>query len=91
MMEHFVLIRIEGILIALCCHHRCDWSSYVGKDFLLKRGLTGDDFSILQGITSWAVCGTGKPRDKQDTQDTSDGEFTRLCCTHDIYPFIITL
>jgi tRNA:m4X modification enzyme len=75
MMEHFVLIRIEGILIALCCHHRCDWSSYVGKDFLLKCGLTGDDFSILQGITSWAVCGTGKPRDKQDTQDTSDGEF----------------
>ena len=24
--------KIETILIALCCHHRCDWNIYVGKD-----------------------------------------------------------
>ena len=23
--------KIETILIALCCHHRCDWNIYVGK------------------------------------------------------------
>jgi len=21
--------------MALCCHHRCDWGSYTGKDFML--------------------------------------------------------
>jgi hypothetical protein len=28
-------VRAAGILMALCCHHRCDWGSYTGKDFML--------------------------------------------------------
>ena len=28
-------VPVAGILMALCCHHRCDWSSYTGKDFML--------------------------------------------------------
>jgi hypothetical protein len=28
-------IPATGILMAVCCHHRCDWSSYTGKDFML--------------------------------------------------------
>ena len=30
--------EVGGILIALCCHHRCDWSPYVGKEFLTEQG-----------------------------------------------------
>jgi len=53
---------LVGILIALCCHHRCDWGHYVGKDFLLEQGFTEDDFPLLASITSWYTCGSGKPR-----------------------------
>jgi hypothetical protein len=28
-------VPAAGILMALCCHHRCDWGSYAGKDFML--------------------------------------------------------
>jgi len=28
-------LSAAGILMALCCHHRCDWGSYTGKDFML--------------------------------------------------------
>ena len=55
--------RTKTILIALCCHHRCDWNIYVGKDFLLSHNFKAEDFSLLCGLTSWATCGTGKPRE----------------------------
>jgi len=54
--------ELVGILIALCCHHRCDWSPYVGKEFLTEQGFTEEDFSLLTSITSWCTCGSGKPR-----------------------------
>jgi hypothetical protein len=34
-MEEEKRVPAAGILMALCCHHRCDWSSYTGKDFML--------------------------------------------------------
>lgn len=49
-------ITFTGALIALCCHHRCNWSDYVGKDFFQKFSLTPRDFSIITLMTSWAVC-----------------------------------
>ncbi len=54
--------RVAGIMIALCCHHRCDWDVFVGQDFLKGRGFDEEDFDLLCGLTSWATCGTGKPR-----------------------------
>ena len=52
-----------GIMIALCCHHRCDWGSFVGKKYILeKAGFCPQEFKLLCGITSWATCGSGKPR-----------------------------
>jgi len=53
---------LGGVLIALCCHHRCDWRPYVGKEFLLEQGFTEEDFSLLTGLTSWCTCGSGLPR-----------------------------
>jgi len=60
--------KIETILIALCCHHRCDWNIYVGKEFLIENGLKPQDFPLLCGLTSWATCGTGKPREKKSPE-----------------------
>jgi tRNA:m4X modification enzyme len=30
--------ELGGLMIALCCHHRCEWSPYVGKEFLTEQG-----------------------------------------------------
>lgn len=49
-------ITFAGALIALCCHHRCNWSDYVGKDFFKEHSLTPRDFSVITLMTSWAVC-----------------------------------
>jgi tRNA:m4X modification enzyme len=59
-----------GIMIALCCHHRCDWGSFVGKKYLLeKAGFSPQEFKLLCGITSWATCGSGKPRNSGKYQN----------------------
>lgn len=29
----------------------------------MKKGFKAEEFSLLHGITSWATCGTGKPRE----------------------------
>lgn len=55
---------LGGILIALCCHHRCSWQTYVGKEFLTEQGFTEEDFSLLTTLTSWCTCGSGLPRQK---------------------------
>ena len=55
--------RVAGLIIAFCCHHRCEYSSYVGKEYLQSCGFTADEFPILCSIASWATCGTGKNRD----------------------------
>ncbi|XP_043287308.1 tRNA:m(4)X modification enzyme TRM13 homolog [Venturia canescens] len=54
--------RISGLLIALCCHHRCEYASYTGKDYLEKSGFEKEEFPILCSIASWATCATGKSR-----------------------------
>ncbi|KDR18002.1 TRNA guanosine-2'-O-methyltransferase TRM13-like protein [Zootermopsis nevadensis] len=56
-------VTADGILMALCCHHRCDWNSYTGKDFMLAQGFTADDFDVMSGITSWATCGPAYSRE----------------------------
>ena len=66
--------QIEIVLIALCCHHRCDYSNYVGKSFLLKHDFKPEEFSLLCGLTSWATCGSGRPRteSKEPSEDITD-------------------
>ena len=62
--------RTKTILIALCCHHRCDWKNYVGKDFLRSHSFKAEEFSLLCGLTSWATCGTGRPRESSNNKKT---------------------
>ncbi|XP_063056836.1 tRNA:m(4)X modification enzyme TRM13 homolog [Engraulis encrasicolus] len=49
--------RVIGVCIALCCHHRCDWRSYVGQDFFKGRGLGPAEFRAFTRMSSWATCG----------------------------------
>ena len=35
--------ELGGLMIALCCHHRCEWSPYVGKEFLTEQGQNQSD------------------------------------------------
>ncbi|KAK9679997.1 Methyltransferase TRM13 [Popillia japonica] len=58
-----------GIVMAFCCHHRCKWTEYTGKDFFSENGINRKDFDIMRGIISWATCGTGFSRDKNKEID----------------------
>ncbi|XP_036309201.1 tRNA:m(4)X modification enzyme TRM13 homolog isoform X2 [Pipistrellus kuhlii] len=48
---------VAGIVVALCCHHRCDWRHYVGKDYFRAQGLGAREFHYFQRMSSWATCG----------------------------------
>ncbi|KAL4634870.1 hypothetical protein GN956_G13928 [Arapaima gigas] len=48
---------VSGLAIALCCHHRCEWRHYVGKEFFRERGLSATEFAAYQRMSSWATCG----------------------------------
>ncbi|KAL7867130.1 hypothetical protein AOLI_G00149440 [Acnodon oligacanthus] len=53
-------LAISGVAIALCCHHRCDWRHYVGKEFFRERGLGPREFVAFQRMSSWATCGMSR-------------------------------
>ena len=53
--------ELAAVLIALCCHHRCRWPQFVGRDFFEQLGLSALDFHLLCHMSSWAVCGV-RPR-----------------------------
>ncbi|NXP44056.1 TRM13 enzyme, partial [Heliornis fulica] len=48
---------VAGIVIALCCHHKCDWTHYVGREFFKSVGLGPVEFNYFQRMSSWATCG----------------------------------
>lgn len=47
----------EAVLIATCCHHRCDWQSYVNPLFFEKLGFSRREFEAIARLSSWAVDG----------------------------------
>ena len=83
--------RVEGILIALCCHQRCEWKSFFGRDVMSSLGFSPLDFHLVTLMTSWAVCGV-RPAvvqksvvesfDRQEVlaQTTSDKSTEEECC-----------
>ena len=60
--------KLCGVLVALCCHHRCSWLQLVGRSFFEKLGFTPVDFHLVCHMTSWAVCGVRPP--PKSTGDT---------------------
>ncbi|KAB7498164.1 tRNA:m(4)X modification enzyme TRM13-like protein [Armadillidium nasatum] len=63
-----------GIVIALCCHHRCTWKAYVGKKFLKEVGFSGKDFPVLVSLSSWAVSGSRQSVANKEQLELSDKE-----------------
>ena len=61
-------------MIALCCHHRCSWQSYVGKLFLQDQGFSREDFQLLTSISSWATCGFGKNKSEDNEHDIDEDQ-----------------
>ena len=49
--------KLTGVVIALCCHHRCNWPHLVGKEFFTSLGFSPVDFHIISLMSSLAVCG----------------------------------
>ncbi|XP_072723849.1 tRNA:m(4)X modification enzyme TRM13 homolog isoform X3 [Ciconia boyciana] len=67
---------VAGIVIALCCHHKCDWTHYVGREFFKSVGLGPVEFNYFQRMSSWATCGMRETTTKASTSEdpTNDTE-----------------
>lgn len=79
--------RTDGVFIALCCHHRCEWKSFVGKKFFLDNNLSRKEFVLITKLASYAICGTGMSRERRklleeqkekdiEIQDVNKSKFT---------------
>uniref|UniRef100_A0A8V5G8M2 tRNA:m(4)X modification enzyme TRM13 n=1 Tax=Melopsittacus undulatus TaxID=13146 RepID=A0A8V5G8M2_MELUD len=64
---------VAGIVIALCCHHKCDWTYYVGREFFKSVGLGPVEFHYFQRMSSWATCGM-RETTKQDSASEESEE-----------------
>ena len=73
-------------MIALCCHHRCAWSCYVGKQFLLEQGFSREEFNLLTSISSWATCGFGKNKQSEEDEDGDEDEHDHEDQSQELHP-----
>ncbi|NXT86785.1 TRM13 enzyme, partial [Anhinga rufa] len=65
---------VAGIVIALCCHHKCDWTHYVGREFFKSVGLGPVEFHYFQRMSSWATCGMRETTTKASTSEESEDQ-----------------
>ena len=45
--------RTKYVAIATCCHHRCDWDKYVGRDYLRDHNRGRQQFQAMAKLSSW--------------------------------------
>lgn len=90
---------VKGIVIALCCHHRCDWHHYVGRDFFQKLGLGQREFGVFQRMSSWATCGSRTPgqvldsNEKKELEEAEDHDIdltNTYCSSEGVQGYVIT-
>lgn len=62
---------VLGLLVALCCHHRCQWRHYVGQQFFQQRGLGPAEFSAFCRMSSWATCGFRSANEEEELSQES--------------------
>lgn len=72
-------VDVRGLIVAFCCHHKCEYSSYVGREYLKQCGFTVNEFPILCSIVSWATCGTRLKSNVNSPRDSA----TRDATAHD--------
>ncbi|NXL42670.1 TRM13 enzyme, partial [Podilymbus podiceps] len=91
--------RVAGIVIALCCHHKCDWTHYVGREFFKSVGLGPVEFNYFQRMSSWATCGMRETKAstcEENEDQTSDREeheqtFSKIESSSDTLQGILTV
>ena len=59
---------VDGIVIALCCHQKCEWKNFFGRDILERFDFNAVDFHILTHMASWAVCGQRPEKTKMASE-----------------------
>ncbi|KAI0510847.1 hypothetical protein KFK09_011457 [Dendrobium nobile] len=47
--------HLQGIALATCCHHICQWKHYSNRRLFLDHGITKQDFYAITWFSSWAV------------------------------------
>lgn len=57
--------KTGALIVALCCHHRCDWQPFVGKEFFFRHKISRREFAIITKMVGWAICGTGMSRERR--------------------------
>uniref|UniRef100_A0A674K0L9 tRNA:m(4)X modification enzyme TRM13 n=1 Tax=Terrapene triunguis TaxID=2587831 RepID=A0A674K0L9_9SAUR len=93
---------VAGIVIALCCHHRCQWKHYVGREFFRTVGLGPVEFNYFQRMTSWATCGMretiteastvdAKSKDQNSDTEEHDQVHNRIECSSDSLQGLLTV
>nr|XP_008168830.1 tRNA:m(4)X modification enzyme TRM13 homolog isoform X2 [Chrysemys picta bellii] len=93
---------VAGIVIALCCHHRCQWKHYVGREFFRTVGLGPVEFNYFQRMTSWATCGMretiteastvdAKSKDQSSDTEEHDQVHNRMECSSDSLQGLLTV
>eukprot|EP00316_Scyphosphaera_apsteinii_P023229 CAMPEP_0119336132 /NCGR_PEP_ID=MMETSP1333-20130426/91200_1 /TAXON_ID=418940 /ORGANISM="Scyphosphaera apsteinii, Strain RCC1455" /LENGTH=573 /DNA_ID=CAMNT_0007346863 /DNA_START=285 /DNA_END=2006 /DNA_ORIENTATION=- len=70
---------MNGIVIASCCHHKCDWSSFVNKPFFTSLGFSDSDFVLLTLLSSWATNPTGVRKDCVHSKNEGGVESGTVC------------
>ncbi|KAH7444878.1 hypothetical protein KP509_02G095400 [Ceratopteris richardii] len=84
------ICHLDGIAIATCCHHICQWRPYVNKQFFKKLGFSKKEFHILTWLTSGAVAGIKSNSDNSANQSNLDLFQTEVNDEHDTQSFAKT-
>jgi tRNA:m4X modification enzyme len=67
-------VKTNNFIICVCCHHRCSWNTFVGKEWLLANGIDRKAFNVIIKMVSWCICGDGRNRNKRDIVDGKEAE-----------------
>ena len=76
-------VNVRGLIVAFCCHHKCEYSSYVGRKYLQQCGFTADEFPVLCSIVSWATCGCRLKSDINSPSDATSDTANRISSKSD--------
>jgi len=81
--------RVNGYILATCCHGVCNWNDYVGRDFLAKVMCTAEEsssfgeeeFNLMKRWACATVIGVGREglangSDNASTEQETDNEHT---------------
>mmetsp|Transcript_24066 Transcript_24066/g.42490 ORF Transcript_24066/g.42490 Transcript_24066/m.42490 type:complete len:540 (-) Transcript_24066:100-1719(-) len=50
-----------AFVIALCCHHLCNYDDYIYPKLIQSLGLERQEFDIIRRMSSWATCAFDSP------------------------------